>query len=38
MPIIQELRALGEIDLHTLETQLEQLRAPWTPGRLPELR
>lgn len=38
LPIIEELRTLGEVDLHTLENQLEQLRAPWTPGRLPELR
>ena len=36
--ITGDLRALGETDLPRLENELEQLRAPWTPGRLPELR
>jgi hypothetical protein len=31
---LAELRAI-ETDLATLETELEQLGAPWTPGRVP---
>lgn len=36
--ITAELKKIGEVELPQLETELEQLGAPWTPGRLPELR
>jgi photosystem II stability/assembly factor-like uncharacterized protein len=36
--LTDDLRAIGESELPPLQEQLEQLHAPWTPGRLPELR
>ncbi len=38
MPVLEELRQLSEEELRPLEIELEQLRAPWTPGRIPELK
>ncbi len=37
-PILDSLRTLGEADIPMLQNTLEQFNAPWTPGRLPELR
>lgn len=34
-PVLDQLRTLIEVDLHGLETKLESLGAPWTPGRVP---
>jgi len=36
--LTEDLRNLGETELPLLQDELEQLRAPWTPGRLPEIR
>jgi hypothetical protein len=30
------LKELVEVDLKGIETTLERLGAPWTPGRVPE--
>ena len=35
--VINDLRTLAN-DIVTIERQLENIRAPWTPGRLPDLR
>ncbi|MBN1446679.1 MAG: glycosyl hydrolase [Bacteroidetes bacterium] len=38
LPVLEELRMIGDVELRNLERELEQRRAPWTPGRIPELR
>ncbi|NOY06796.1 MAG: glycosyl hydrolase, partial [Chlorobi bacterium] len=35
-PLLKELRSLVEVDLKKLENRLEEVEAPWTPGRLPD--
>jgi hypothetical protein len=35
-PILDQLRQISDVDLKALESQLDQLGAPWTPGRIPE--
>lgn len=35
-PLLSELKNLIEVDVKKLESQLESIGAPWTPGRLPE--
>ena len=35
-PVLAKLRLLKENDIKQLELQLDQLGAPWTPGRLPD--
>ena len=37
-PVLAELTALVERDLPALEARLDQAGAPWTPGRVPQLR
>ena len=37
-PIIERLKRVSETDLKTLENEMEKINAPWTPGRLPELK
>jgi photosystem II stability/assembly factor-like uncharacterized protein len=34
-PLLADLRQLVEVDLNTLEDELEAAGAPWTPGRFP---
>ena len=36
LPILEKLRNLGEKDIPEFEKKLELMKAPWTPGRLPE--
>ena len=36
-PILERLRMLIEVDLASVEKQLNTLGAPWTPGRIPQL-
>jgi hypothetical protein len=36
-PIIERLHTLIEVDLASVEKQLNTLGAPWTPGRIPQL-
>jgi hypothetical protein len=35
-PVLARLKELVEVDLKGIETTLERLGAPWTPGRVPE--
>ncbi len=35
-PLLAQLRTLLQVDLKNIETAMEGLGAPWTPGRLPE--
>ena len=37
-PQLDILRGIGETELPALETALQKQGAPWTPGRLPDLR
>jgi photosystem II stability/assembly factor-like uncharacterized protein len=37
-PVIDALRLLGETDIPAFQRALQEQGAPWTPGRLPELR
>jgi photosystem II stability/assembly factor-like uncharacterized protein len=34
--VLENLRVLIEVDLVKLEAKLEQIKAPWTPGRVPK--
>lgn len=34
-PVLDKLRALVDVDLPKIETQLDAAGAPWTPGRVP---
>ena len=36
-PLLQKLKKIKEEDLKKLEEKLEKAKAPWTPGRIPEL-
>jgi hypothetical protein len=35
-PILAELKQIAEVDLPAIEAELDNLGAPWTPGRIPE--
>jgi len=35
-PILEQLKAIVEIDLKKLEAELDNLGVPWTPGRVPD--
>jgi len=35
-PVLETLKRLVEIDLKKIEDQLDNLNAPWTPGRVPD--
>jgi hypothetical protein len=35
--LLQKLNKIKEEDLKKLEEKLEKAKAPWTPGRIPEL-
>lgn len=35
-PLLQQLRQIAETELKDLESELDKLGAPWTPGRIPE--
>ncbi len=35
-PLYQKLKKLMEVDVPALENDMEKVKAPWTPGRLPE--
>jgi photosystem II stability/assembly factor-like uncharacterized protein len=36
-PLLERLRKLIEVDLASVEKQMNALGAPWTPGRIPQL-
>ncbi|RPI59779.1 MAG: glycosyl hydrolase, partial [Ignavibacteriales bacterium] len=35
-PVLETLKRLVEIDLKNIETEMNRLNAPWTPGRVPD--
>jgi len=37
-PILQQLKQLQDVEIKNLETEMEKIGAPWTPGRIPELK
>lgn len=37
-PLLLKLKKIAEEDLKALEAEMEKAGAPWTPGRLPELK
>ncbi|NWF89851.1 MAG: glycosyl hydrolase [Ignavibacteriaceae bacterium] len=37
-PIIEKLKQINDFDLKSIETEMERLNIPWTPGRIPELK
>jgi len=37
-PIIEKLKKIIDTDLKAIETEMDKLNVPWTPGRMPELK
>jgi photosystem II stability/assembly factor-like uncharacterized protein len=37
-PVIAKLKKINDTDLKLFEAELEKIKAPWTPGRIPELK
>jgi hypothetical protein len=37
-PLIEKLKKIGELDLKELEIQMNKAGAPWTPGRIPDMK
>jgi hypothetical protein len=37
-PVLEQLKKLFNEDIKALETELDKINAPWTPGRVPELK
>jgi len=37
-PVIAKLKKINDTDLKAMEAELEKIKAPWTPGRIPELK
>lgn len=37
-PIITQLKKISDVDLKSIEAELEKINVPWTPGRIPELK
>lgn len=37
-PVLDNLKKIKENDLKAIETELEKINAPWTPGRLPQVK
>ncbi|MBN1339885.1 MAG: hypothetical protein JXA03_11210 [Bacteroidales bacterium] len=35
-PVLEELKSIYNTELPAVETKLEDIKAPWTPGRVPE--
>jgi len=36
-PVLEKLKRISEVDIKNLESEMEKIGAPWTPGRIPEL-
>ncbi len=36
-PVMEKLKRISEVDIKNLESEMEKIGAPWTPGRIPEL-
>ncbi|NJD23463.1 MAG: glycosyl hydrolase [Melioribacter sp.] len=37
-PIIEKLKKIIDVDLKSIESEMDKLNVPWTPGRMPELK
>ncbi|MFA6597617.1 MAG: glycosyl hydrolase [Ignavibacteriaceae bacterium] len=37
-PILQQLKEIDEVEVKAIENEMEKLGAPWTPGRIPEVK
>jgi len=37
-PVLERIKSIYNIDLKNLESELEKFNAPWTPGRIPEVK
>ena len=37
-PIIDQLKKINDVDIKALETEMDKINVPWTPGRMPELK
>jgi len=37
-PILQQLKQIDEVEVRAIENEMEKIGAPWTPGRVPELK
>jgi hypothetical protein len=35
-PVLEDLKRLSDVELKNLESEMEKLKAPWTPGRIPD--
>lgn len=37
-PVHEEIKRIYNVDIKSIENELEKIKAPWTPGRLPEMK
>jgi hypothetical protein len=37
-PVLERIKSIYNIDLYNLEAELEKYNAPWTPGRIPDVK
>ncbi|MFA6978268.1 MAG: glycosyl hydrolase [Ignavibacteriaceae bacterium] len=37
-PILQQLKQIDEVEVKAIENEMEKIGAPWTPGRIPEVK
>ena len=37
-PIIEKIKKISEVDLKAIESEMDKINVPWTPGRMPELK
>ncbi|MCL6098832.1 MAG: glycosyl hydrolase, partial [Bacteroidetes bacterium] len=37
-PILEKLKTITDVELKSIESDMEKIGAPWTPGRMPELK
>ncbi|MCL4549690.1 MAG: glycosyl hydrolase [Bacteroidetes bacterium] len=37
-PILEKLKQITDVELKSIESDMEKIGAPWTPGRMPELK
>jgi hypothetical protein len=37
-PVLERIKSIYNVDLKNLESELEKYNAPWTPGRIPDVK
>jgi photosystem II stability/assembly factor-like uncharacterized protein len=37
-PVLERIKSIYNVDLKNLESELEKFNAPWTPGRIPDIK